>query len=181
MRHANRKHTLGLKSQHRTATMSNLAAALITHNRIETTLAKAKALRPFVEKVITLAKKAQASEDRAVKLHYRRLALARVRHQDAMHALFNEKVTEFTNRTGGYTRIYKLVPRTGDAADMALIELISADDEGYRAKKKSRRTKTATTAKSKAAPKAAVTKEEASENPSEVFDATEETSGETKA
>ena len=180
MRHAKHKHTLGLKTQHRSAAMSNLAVALITHGRIQTTLAKAKALRPFVEKVITLAKKANAEEDKAKKLHFRRQALTRVHDPKAMHILFNEKAGEFANRPGGYTRIYKLVPRLGDAADMALIELISADDEGYGAKKKSRRTKTA--AKKKAPAKKAEAKEEApeAEETPEVFDATEDTPEETK-
>ena len=88
--------------------MGNLAVALITHGRIETTLPKARALRPFIEKVITLAKKAEKANDAARKLHYRRLAIARVRDKAAVAKLFDERVTEFTERNGGYTRIYKL-------------------------------------------------------------------------
>ncbi len=111
--------------------MGNLAVALITHGRIETTLPKARALRPFIEKVITLAKKAEKANDAARKLHYRRLAIARVRDKAAVAKLFDERVTEFTERNGGYTRIYKLGQRIGDAAEMGLIELIDGNDEGY--------------------------------------------------
>jgi large subunit ribosomal protein L17 len=111
--------------------LSNLAVALITHGRIKTTLSKAKALRPFIEKVITLAKKANQANDSARKLHFRRLAIARVRDKKIVAVLFDEKVTEFLERPGGYTRIYKLGQRLGDAAEMALIEFIDANDEGY--------------------------------------------------
>ncbi len=136
MRHAKHRHQLGVKTAHRAALMSNMAASLLIHGRIKTTLPKAKALRPFVEKVITLAKKAAAADDKSKALHFRRQALQKVRDPNALSMLFNERVDEFTNRDGGYTRIYKLVPRLGDAADMALIELISADDEGYTKRKK---------------------------------------------
>lgn len=136
MRHSKQRHKLGVKSAHRLALMANLATALLKHGKIQTTLAKAKALRPFVEKIITLACKAAATEDKAKKLHYRRQAIARVRDVKTVALLFDEKVEEFTNRPGGYTRIYKLVPRRGDAASMALIELIDASDEGYKSKRK---------------------------------------------
>ena len=111
--------------------MGNLAVALITHGRIQTTLTKAKALRPFIEKIITLAKKAEAANDAARKLHFRRLAISRVRDKAAVAKLFDELVSEFTDRNGGYTRIYKLGQRIGDAAEMGLIELIDGNDEGY--------------------------------------------------
>lgn len=141
MRHNKHNHTLGVKKEHRAALLSNLAASLILHGRIETTLAKAKALRPFIEKIITLAKKGT--------IHHRRLALAKVRNVDAIAVLFNDKASEFKDRPGGYTRIYKLGhQRLGDASEMALIELISGSDQGY---KKSR--KKASPAKAKA-PKA---------------------------
>jgi large subunit ribosomal protein L17 len=116
--------------------MSHLAAALFRHGRIETTLAKAKALRPFSEKIITLAKKAQAAEVSADRIHFRRLAVSQVHDEEAVKQLFTERVSEFVNRKGGYTRIYKLCPRRGDAAKMAIIELIPDSDKGY---KKSRR------------------------------------------
>jgi large subunit ribosomal protein L17 len=137
MRHGLHRHLLGRTKEHRIALMSNLAAALFRHGRIETTLAKAKALRPFVEKIITLAKKAQVAEVSADRVHFRRLAVTQVHDEAAVKQLFTERVSEFLNRNGGYTRIYKLVPRRGDAAKLAIIELISGDDKGY---KKSRRT-----------------------------------------
>ena len=131
MRHSKRRHVLGVTGPHRSAMMGNLSVALITHGRIETTLAKAKALRPFIEKVITLAKKAEQANDAARKLHFRRLAIARVRDKKAVAKLFDERASEFANRPGGYTRIYKIGQRIGDAAEMAFIELIDASDEGY--------------------------------------------------
>ena len=108
MRHSKRRHVLGVSGPHRAAMMGNLSVALITHGRIETTLAKAKALRPFIEKVITLAKKAEQANDAARKLHFRRLAIARVRDKKAVAQLFDERASEFANRAGGYTLIYKM-------------------------------------------------------------------------
>lgn len=158
MRHSKHKHILGVKKEHRAALMGQLAGALLRHDRIETTLAAAKALRPFVEKIITLAKKASACEDAAEKLHYRRLAISRVRDEQAVAMLFTDKAKKFLARPGGYTRIYKLVPRTGDAANVALIELIEADDEGYKAVKKAPAKKAAKKATKKAATKKTATK-----------------------
>lgn len=135
MRHGKHQHTLVPTQEHRRALLSNLAAALFTHGRIETTLAKAKGLRPFAEKVITLAKKAkQADKVRAVTL--KRLAMSYVRNEDAIHALFTKRADEFVSRPGGYTRIYKLGRRASDAAEMALIELIPASDEGRKPRSK---------------------------------------------
>jgi large subunit ribosomal protein L17 len=134
--------------------MGNLSVALITHGRIETTLAKAKALRPFIEKVITLAKKAEQANDAARKLHFRRLAVARVRDKKAVAKLFDERASEFANRPGGYTRIYKVGQRIGDAAEMALIELIDASDEGYDKPKRKAAPKAKAKAKAKAEPEA---------------------------
>ena len=138
MRHSKHNHTLGVTKEHRSALLANLGASLITKGRIKTTLAKARALRPFVEKIITKAKKAAALEKKDGKLqpralHLRRLAIAELRNEDAITLLFNEKVAQFANRAGGYTRIYKLsTQRLGDAAEMALIELVAADDPGYK-------------------------------------------------
>jgi len=148
MRHQKHRHQLGVKKQHRAALMANLASSLIVHGRIQTTLAKAKALRPFIEKIITLAKKAKASESEATAVHYRRQAISKLRNKEAVRILFNEKVEEFVSREGGYARIYKVGPRIGDAAEMGLIELIGADDEGY-SKPKAKKSK-AKTAKAKA-------------------------------
>ncbi len=144
MRHGKHRFSLGCTKEHREALMANLAAALFTHGKINTTLAKAKALRPFAEKIITLSVKAQKSSDAAVKLHYRRLAIARVRDEAAVKELFDVKATEFVNRNGGYSRIYKLVPRVGDAAKMAIIELVYADDKGYSKSRKGRGKKKST-------------------------------------
>ena len=139
MRHNKHHSSLGVTREHRAAMLSNMAASLITHGRIQTTLTKAKALRPFIEKVITKAKKAAAQTDKKDALHLRRLALQDVRDETAVTLLFNEKYKEFVNRNGGYTRIYKLgAARMSDAAEMALIEFVKADDQGY--KKTRRRT-----------------------------------------
>lgn len=138
MRHLKHRFQLGRKKEHRIALMSNLGAALLRHGRIQTTLPKAKALRPFVEKVITLAKKAEGAPPEKA-LHYRRLALARIRDKDAIAILFNERASTFKERTGGYTRIYKLGTRIGDAAEMAVIQIIPEGDEGY--PKKARKTR----------------------------------------
>ena len=131
MRHSKRRHKLGVSGPHRLALLANLSVALIAHGRIKTTLAKAKALRPFVEKVITLAKKAESSNEVERKLHFRRLAISRINNPAAVATLFDERAIEFMERPGGYTRIYKIGQRIGDAAEMALIELIDGNDEGY--------------------------------------------------
>ena len=136
MRHKKHHSSLGVTREHRAAMLSNMAASLIQHGRIKTTLTKAKALRPFIEKIITKAKQAAAKADKKDAVHLRRLALRDVRNEDAVTLLFNEKHQEFANRSGGYTRIYKLGARISDAAEMALIEFVKADDQGY---KKSRR------------------------------------------
>ena len=136
MPHNKRKHKLGVSGPHRSAMLGNLMSALITHGRIETTISKARALRPVIEKIITRAKKAEKANDAARKLHYRRLAIARVRDKSAVAKLFDELVSEFTDRNGGYTRIYKLGQRIGDAAEMGLIEFVDGNDEGYNKKPK---------------------------------------------
>ena len=134
--------------------LSNLAASLIEHGRIQTTLTKAKALRPFVERVITKAKQAAAKTEKKDAIHLRRLALADVRNEDAVTKLFNETYKEFENRNGGYTRIYKLGQRRiSDAAEMALIEFVKADDVGYKKSKGKKATK-AKAKKAKATPAA---------------------------
>lgn len=143
MRHKKHHASLGVTREHRRAMLSNLGAALIRHGRIETTLAKAKALRPFIEKIITKAKKAAVATEKKDAIHLRRLALTDIRDESAITLLFNEKVKQFEKRQGGYTRIYKLGPqRIGDAAEMALIEFVGAEDQGYsksRGKKKGKK------------------------------------------
>jgi large subunit ribosomal protein L17 len=155
MRHQKHHASLGVTREHRESMLSNLAASLITHGRIKTTLKKARVLRPFIEKAITKAKHASAKTEKKDAVHLRRLVLRDIRDEDAVTLLFNEKVKEFTARAGGYTRIYKLGPqRLGDAAEMALIEFVKADDEGYKkskGKKSSARRKKAPTAAASAA------------------------------
>jgi large subunit ribosomal protein L17 len=136
MRHRVHRQSLGVTREHRAAMLANMSTSLITHGRIKTTITKAKALRPFIEKIVTKAKKAAAKTEKKDKLHLRRLAMADVRDEAAVSLLFDEKVSEFENRPGGYTRIYKLGPRQGDAAEMALIEFVKADDPGYKKPKK---------------------------------------------
>jgi large subunit ribosomal protein L17 len=116
MRHARSGKKLGRDSAHRKALYSNLAGALIEHGRIETTEAKAKAVKPFAEKMITLGKRGD--------LHARRQALAALRSNDVVHRLFAEVAPRFEDRPGGYTRIVKLGPRHGDAAEMVYLELV---------------------------------------------------------
>jgi len=158
MRHNKHHASLGVTREHRKAMLSNMGASLIKHGRIETTLTKAKALRPFIEKVITKAKNAAAASEKKDAIHLRRMALKDVRDEAAITLLFNEKAKQFANRSGGYTRIYKLGPqRLGDAAEMALIELISAEDEGYKKSKGSKKK----SAKKSGGKKAAATAEAA--------------------
>ncbi|MEY4688067.1 MAG: hypothetical protein RIR76_2090 [Verrucomicrobiota bacterium] len=147
--------------EHRRAMLSNLAASLIEHGRIQTTLTKAKALRPFIEKTITKAKQAAAKTERKDAVHLRRLALADIRNEDAVTKLFNELHKEFANRNGGYTRIYKLGPqRQSDAAELALIEFVKADDQGYKKSKGRRSAKAKAPKPAPAAPAAEAPKAE---------------------
>ena len=136
MRHGKHHFQLGVKQAHRRSLMANLASQLFLHGKIKTTVAKAKALRPFAEKIITLAKSAALAEKTEIKLHFRRLAIARIRNEAAVKKLFDETVQQFLNRNGGYTRIYKLLSRVGDAAPMALIEFVEAPAEKRRSSKK---------------------------------------------
>lgn len=146
MRHNKHHASLGVTREHRAAMLSNLSVALLEHGKIQTTLTKAKALRPFVEKVITKAKKAAAisrveKDGKSVldprALHLRRMAMKDVRDETAVAKLFNETVQQFVNRPGGYTRIYKLgTLGRNDAAEMAQIELVKADDVGYSKRRK---------------------------------------------
>ena len=122
MRHARAGKKLGRDSAHRKALYSNLAGALIEHGRIKTTEAKAKAVKPFAEQMITLGKRGD--------LHARRLALAELRSQDVVHLLFADVGPRFADRPGGYTRIVKLGPRYGDAAQMVYLELVDYQPAG---------------------------------------------------
>jgi large subunit ribosomal protein L17 len=118
MRHQRKTVKLGRKEGHRKSMLANLAVSLIEHNRIKTTLAKAKALRPLAEKLVTIGKKNT--------IHARRTAKAVLRQDDAVTKLFAEIAPRAADRKGGYTRIIKLVQRQSDAAEVAFIEWTDA-------------------------------------------------------
>jgi large subunit ribosomal protein L17 len=166
MRHRVAHRKLGRKTEHRLALLRNLCTSLITHERLITTLPKAKELRPFAERAITLGKRALAADAPEGALHNRRLAAAyffggntnripdggykrpqapRTAGVAALDKLFDEVASRFAERPGGYTRILKLGARRGDGAEMALIELLGSEakavheDEKKEEKKKSRR------------------------------------------
>ncbi|MBD0317679.1 MAG: 50S ribosomal protein L17 [Thermoleophilia bacterium] len=116
MRHQRAGRKLGRDSAHRKALYANLAGALIEHGRIRTTEAKAKEVRPIVEKMITLGKRGDLAAHRQ--------AVAFLRSKPVAHKLFAEVAPRFAERNGGYTRVVKLGPRAGDAAPMAYLELV---------------------------------------------------------
>ena len=121
MRHMRAHRKLGRTSEHRRALLRNLVMSLFVSpsGRITTTLEKAKEARRVAEKMITLGKRGD--------LHARRLAMAELRSNDVVHKLFSEVAPRFAERNGGYTRVVKLGPRQGDAASMALLELVDYD------------------------------------------------------
>src|ERR687889_2812204 len=114
---------LGGSPAHQKLILSNLATALFEHGKITTTEAKARALRPLAERLITKAKKAELGTVES--LHNRRLVLRTVRDKSVVHTLFTEIGPRFSDRPGGYTRITKIGPRKGDNAPMAVIELVT--------------------------------------------------------
>jgi large subunit ribosomal protein L17 len=116
VRHHRSGKKLGRDSAHRKALYANLAGSLIEHGRIKTTEAKAKAVRPIAEKMITLGRRGD--------LAARRQALAYLRSQEVVHSLFADVAPRFADRNGGYLRIVKIGPRPGDGADMAYLEFI---------------------------------------------------------
>ena len=120
MRHGMKQRKLGRKSGHRTALLRNLSAALVKHEQIMTTVPKAKELRPYVEKLITLAKRGGLSN--------RRLAMGRLGDETQLKKLFDVLAERYGDREGGYTRIIKAGYRAGDAAPMAVIELVDRDE-----------------------------------------------------
>ncbi|KDE98832.1 50S ribosomal protein L17 [Mycolicibacterium aromaticivorans JS19b1 = JCM 16368] len=148
---------LGGSSSHQKAILANLATSLFEHGRIKTTEPKARALRPYAEKLITHAKKGA--------LHNRREVMKKIRDKDVVHALFAEIAPFFADRNGGYTRIIKVEPRKGDNAPMAVIELVrekTVTSEANRARKSSAAT---------AAPVAAAADEAPAEEPMEAVEA----------
>jgi large subunit ribosomal protein L17 len=116
MRHHRTGKKLGRDSAHRRALNANLAASLIEHGRIRTTEAKAKAVKPFAERMITLGRRGD--------LAARRQAVAHLRSKDVVHKLFADVAPRFADRPGGYSRIVKIGPRAGDAAEMVYLELV---------------------------------------------------------
>jgi large subunit ribosomal protein L17 len=128
MRHRNAHRKLGRVSEHRTALLRNQAEALLAHEKIETTVPKAKELRPYVERLITIAKRGvKANDPKGVSLSARRLVMRDVLNETVVTKLFDELAPRFMERPGGYTRILKLGHRRGDAAEMAQIELIGSE------------------------------------------------------
>jgi len=120
MRHGKKTNHLGRQTAHRKAMLANMACSLIEHKRINTTVAKAKALKQFVEPLVTKSK-----EDTT---HNRRIVFSKLRDKNAITELFREVAPKVGDRPGGYTRIIKLGNRLGDNADMALIELVDFNE-----------------------------------------------------
>lgn len=134
MRHGKKVNHLGRKTAHRKSMLANMACSLIEHKRINTTVAKAKALKQFVEPIITKSKLDTT--------HSRRIVMARLRQKEAVTELFKDVSVKVGDRPGGYTRIIKLGNRLGDNADMAMIELVDYNEiynAGKAAKKKTTR------------------------------------------
>ncbi|HAQ70812.1 MAG TPA: 50S ribosomal protein L17 [Flavobacteriales bacterium] len=177
MRNRNKINQLGRTSSHREALMMNLANALITHKRISTTLAKAKALRGYVEPLITKSKNDTT--------HSRRLVFSQLQSKEAVTELFREVAPKIAERPGGYTRIIKTGFRSGDSAEMCMIELVDFNEiyttESKPEAKKTRRSRRGTgTAAPKTETKAAPKAESAPivEDAVEVKDAVEESKDE---
>jgi large subunit ribosomal protein L17 len=151
MRHGKKLNHLGRTNSHRKAMMSNMATSLILHKRITTTLAKAKALRGYVEPILTKSKSDTT--------HSRRIVFSYLQDKDAVTILFREIAEKIANRPGGYTRIIKMENRLGDNAEMALIELVDYNTvygtDTTKAEKKSTRRRGGSSAKAKTAAPAA--------------------------
>ncbi|MCT2407994.1 50S ribosomal protein L17 [Chryseobacterium antibioticum] len=174
MRHGKKFNHLGRTASHRSALLSNMACSLIEHKRINTTVAKAKALRVYVEPLLTKAK-----EDTT---HNRRIVFSYLQNKEAVTELFRSVAPKIAERNGGYTRIIKTGFRQGDAADMALIELVDFNElynPNAEEKKTTRRSRRATTAKKEAVVADAPKVEEKVEEPkAETTDSTEDKTAE---
>jgi large subunit ribosomal protein L17 len=127
MRHLREGRKLSRTAAHRRALLANLATALIEHERIETTLAKAKETRRVVERLITHAKAGKA--DRTKELHARRLVARTIRNPEAVTKLFDTLASWYATRPGGYTRVLRTRARLGDAGEMAILELVKTADQ----------------------------------------------------
>jgi len=130
MRHGNSGRKLNRTSSHRKAMFANMAASLIEHEQIVTTLPKAKEIRPIVEKLVTLGKRGD--------LHARRQAISQIRDNDAVRKLFDSIATRYATRNGGYIRIMKAGFRTGDNAPMAVVEFVDRDVDARGSKDRAR-------------------------------------------
>ena len=128
MRHRVSHRKLGRVTEHRIAMLRNQAEALLRHERIETTVPKAKELRPFVERIITIAKRGLAGgEANGKSLHARRMVLRDIQDRDVVSKLFDTIAPRFEGRPGGYTRILRIGYRRGDSAEVAQIELVGSE------------------------------------------------------
>ena len=149
MRHGKKINHLGRQTAHRKAMLANMACALIEHKRINTTVAKAKALKVFVEPLVTKSK--------VDTTHNRRIVFSKLRSKEAVSELFREVAPKVGDRPGGYTRVIKLGSRLGDAAEMALVELVDFNEtynvEKVKKKKSTRRAGKKTSSDQAAAPK----------------------------
>lgn len=128
MRHGKKFNHLGRKSAHRKAMLANMANSLIEHKRIRTTVAKAKALRVYIEPLITKAKNAVQEGNPEKSTHAHRVVFSYLRNKNAVKELFTEVAEKVANRPGGYTRILKIGNRLGDNAEMAIIELVDFNE-----------------------------------------------------
>ncbi|MBX2833359.1 MAG: 50S ribosomal protein L17 [Micavibrio sp.] len=126
MKHGIKQRKLNRTTSHRKAMLANMAASLIKHEQIVTTLPKAKELKPYVEKIITMGKQAAANPDCA--LSKRRLAISKIRDEAMVKKVFDILAERYEERAGGYTRVLKAGFRYGDAAPMAVIELVDRDE-----------------------------------------------------
>ena len=124
MNHNKSYRKLGRRTDHRLAMLKNMTISLVQSEQIETTVTRAKELRKFAEKTITLGKKYNQTEDKARRVHLRRQAFAFLRNESAVAKIFNEIAPKYLERNGGYTRIIKTDVRRGDSAEMAIIELV---------------------------------------------------------
>jgi large subunit ribosomal protein L17 len=151
MRHNNKTKSLGRKAGHRKAMLSNMACSLIEHKRINTTLAKGRALRRYIEPLLTKAKTDST--------HSRRVVFSHLQNKDAVSELFREVAPKIADRPGGYTRIIKTGFRVGDAADMCMIELVDFNELYGKdeKKKKTRRARRGGAKKAETTSKAEVT------------------------
>ena len=152
MRHGKKGNNLSRKTAHRKAMLANMACSLIEHKRINTTVAKAKALQQFIEPLVTKSK-----EDTT---HNRRIVFSRLKQKEAVAELFRDVAAKVADRPGGYTRIIKLGNRLGDNADMAMIELVDYN-ELYNADKPKKTTRRSRRGGSKATAAAAPVVEKA--------------------